>query len=121
MFALYHLATMIYQNQVGDANLSEVHPERIHPEMVQSLRIASGDVASHSLVESKRREDAEGGGQPLFPVPALFFCGGKGWRLGQVKNVRRCCRPWMPLKQIGAEYSPAAQGSARVWDRLMWD
>jgi hypothetical protein len=62
MFALHHLTTMVHQNKVGNANLSEVHPERIHPEVVESLRIASCYVASHSLVESKRREDTEGSG-----------------------------------------------------------
>jgi hypothetical protein len=34
MVALDDFASMIYQNQIRDANLTEVHPKGINPEMV---------------------------------------------------------------------------------------
>ena len=67
---------MIYQNQIGDANLAEVHAERVHPEMIEPLRIAGGDVAGDAFVKTEAGEQTKRGGEPLHAVTALF--GGRG-------------------------------------------
>src|SRR2546425_737610 len=67
---------MIYQNQIGDANLAEVHAERVHPEMIEPLRIAGGDMAGDAFVKTEAGEQTKRGGEPLHAVTALF--GGRG-------------------------------------------
>src|SRR5712691_10126816 len=64
----HHLALMIDEDQVGGADMPEVHSEGIDPEMVEALRIARGDVTSDPLVESIAGEEAEGRCQALFAV-----------------------------------------------------
>ena len=65
-------AGMIHQNQIGSANLAEVHAKGIHPEMIEALGIARGDVAGDAFVKAEPREEAKGGGEALFAVAALF-------------------------------------------------
>jgi hypothetical protein len=59
MLALDDLALMVHQNQVGRADLPEVHPEGIHPKMIPSFRIACGDVPGYSFIKSKTRKQAK--------------------------------------------------------------
>src|SRR5882672_4053419 len=40
ILSLDHVAAVIHQNQVGRADLPEVHPERVHPEVVKPFWIA---------------------------------------------------------------------------------
>src|SRR2546425_9657548 len=63
ILAFHHLAAMIHQDQVRDADLAEVHPERIHPEVIPAFWIAGGDVACHSFVEAEAGKEPEGSGK----------------------------------------------------------
>src|SRR5579864_7161702 len=89
--AFHHLATMIDENQIRGANLSEMHAERVDPEVIPPLRITRGDMTRDALVKSEQREETKCRGQPLFPMAALLFCRGKSWRGRKMKNVGRCC------------------------------
>src|SRR3989442_3694525 len=73
ILAFHHLAAMIHQDQVRDADLAEVHPERIHPEVIPAFWIAGGDVACHSFVEAEAGKEPEGSGKPLFAMLSLLF------------------------------------------------
>jgi len=70
------------QSQIPDANLPEVHPERIDPEVVQALRIASGDVSGNAFVEPEAREEPKGGGQSLLAMPTFLLKGCSPSQLG---------------------------------------
>ena len=75
----HDLAVVIHQNEVGDANLAEVHAEGIDPEMIEVFGVAGGDVSGDAFVESEAREQAEGAGQALLAMLALLFqCGKAG-------------------------------------------
>ena len=83
----HDLAVVVYQNQIGDANLAKVHAERIDPEMIEAFRVTGGDVPSDAFVESEAREQTEGAGQALLAVLALLGDRGKCWRSGDVERV----------------------------------
>ncbi len=80
----HHLSVVVYQNQIGGANLAEVHAEGIDPEMIEVFGIAGGDVSGDAFVESEAREQAEGAGQTLLAMPAFLVQRGKvgGLRAG---------------------------------------
>src|SRR5450631_3700240 len=88
MFALDNFATMVHQNQVRCADLTEMHPERIHPEMVWSFRIASRNVTGYSFIESETRKQAKCSGKHALAVQAFLGRRGKFRRL---RNVRYAC------------------------------
>ena len=71
--AVDDLAVVVDEDQVLDADLFEVHPERVHPEMVEQLGVSGGDVTRHPFVESKMPEQAKGGGEALLAVPSLVL------------------------------------------------
>ena len=48
-------------------------PNGIDPEVVEELGVAGGDVTGDALVEPEVPEQAEGGGEALFAVPALVL------------------------------------------------
>src|SRR5258708_4110932 len=73
MLAFHYFAFSIYQHQVRNANLAEVHAKRIHPEMIRPLRIARRDVPGNAFIETKLREQAKRSRQPLFAMPPLLF------------------------------------------------
>ncbi len=81
ILSFHHLASVIHQNQIGDANLAEMHAEGIDPKMIEPFRVAGRDVAGHSFVESEARKKAERAGQALLAMQALF---------GQSAELRRC-------------------------------
>jgi hypothetical protein len=83
----HDLALVIHQNEVGDANLTEVHAEGIDPEMIEAFGVASGDVASDAFIESESREQAEGTGQALLAMPAFLFQRGEPGGSGKVERV----------------------------------
>ncbi len=66
-------AVVPHQQQVADADVTEVHAERIDPEVVGQLGIARGDVARDALVEPEAAEQTERRRQVLFAVQALLF------------------------------------------------
>jgi hypothetical protein len=59
VFSFDDLALMIHKNQIQSANLPKVHSERVDPKMIELFRIARGDVASDTFVESETREKPE--------------------------------------------------------------
>ena len=71
--AVDHLALVVHQDEVLDADHLEVHAERVDPEVVEELGIPGGDVAGDALVEPEVPEEPEGGGQALLAVPALVL------------------------------------------------
>jgi hypothetical protein len=52
---LDHLAAMVHQNQIRDANPTEVHSEGIDPEVVQAFGIASGKRCGEGEQRTGRR------------------------------------------------------------------
>ena len=68
---VHDLATIVDEDEVLDADVLEVHPERIDPEVVEQLRVSCRDVTGYALVESEVSEQAECGGKALLAVPAL--------------------------------------------------
>jgi hypothetical protein len=66
------IASVIYENEIGSANLAEVHAKGIDPEMIEPLGIAGGDVAGDAFIEAEAREEAKRGGEALFAMAALF-------------------------------------------------
>jgi len=78
------IASMIYENQIGSANLAEVHAEGVHPEVIEPLGIAGGDVAGDAFIKAVAREEAKSGSEALFAVAALF--GGTG-KDGRARNA----------------------------------
>src|SRR5262249_60217213 len=67
------LRFMVDQDKVGDSNLAEIHPEGVDPEMILFFRVARGDVPRDAFVKPEFGEEAEGGGQPLFPMQPLLL------------------------------------------------
>jgi len=49
----HDLTLVIYQNQVRDTNLAEVHAKRIYPKVIAAFRITGGDMAGDSFIESE--------------------------------------------------------------------
>ena len=71
--ALDDLAGVVDADQVGDADVLEVHPERVDPEVVEVLGVAHGDVAGDALVEAELAEQPERRREPLLAVQALLL------------------------------------------------
>src|SRR4051794_37553469 len=78
--ALDNLAGIIHQDEVRDANMSEVKAEGVDPEVMRKLGIARGDVARDALAESEAGEEPEGPRQLLLTMAALLGEGLKYWR-----------------------------------------
>ena len=57
--ALDDLSLVVDQQQVGHADLAEMHREGIDPEVVAALRVPSGDVAGNPFVEPVLGEQTE--------------------------------------------------------------
>src|SRR5437588_7639278 len=74
---------VVYAQEVGRADVTEVHAVRIHPESVRVLGIASGDVAGYAPVKAMHREDPECGSEVLFPVHSLFLGRTEHRRVGE--------------------------------------
>ena len=79
--ALDDLAVVVHEDEVGHADLPEVHAERVHPEVIGALGIAGGDVAGHAFVEAEAREQPEGAGEALLAMQAFFSLGAEGRRV----------------------------------------
>src|SRR6266850_3610894 len=92
MLSLDHVAAVIHQNQVGRANLPEVHPERVHPEVVEPFRIARRDVPRYAFIESETRKEPEGRGQHPLAMQALLCGRGKLRRPRNVQYIGGCSR-----------------------------
>src|ERR1700704_6678660 len=83
----HDFAVIIHQDEIGSANLSEVHAKRIDPEMTEVFGVAGGDVSGNAFVESEAREQAESARQSLLAMTTFFFHGGKLRRSGNVERV----------------------------------
>ena len=86
--ALDDLAGVVDADQVGDADVLEVHPERVDPEAVEVLGVAHGDVPGDALVEPELAEQAERRGEALLAVQALLL---DGVELGKEAQVGKQC------------------------------
>jgi hypothetical protein len=88
--SLHYFAAMIDQDQVRHADLAEVLSVGIDPEVIGQLRIAGGNVAGHTFVETEAGEKPERSSQLLFPVLALLSRVGKGRRLRSAEGRGLC-------------------------------
>ena len=106
---------MVHQDQVGDADLSEVDAERVDPEPVRIAGIASGDVAGDAFVVSEPGEQAKRGSQALLAVAALLGYGAERWAVPEHSWLFRAlpsscnlllgddissARPWSNFRQF---------------------
>jgi hypothetical protein len=73
-------AAFVDENEVGDADVSEMHAEGVDPEAIGMFGVACGDVAGDAFAETEFGEEAEGGGETLLAVKAFFGRGGEGGR-----------------------------------------
>ena len=63
-----HIAFLVHEDQIGYANVCEMHAKRIHPEVVMNLRVADRDVICNTFAESELRKEAERRCQALLPM-----------------------------------------------------
>ena len=49
----HHIAAVVYTDQIGDFDLTEMHPKRIDPKSVGELWVTRRDVASHTFIKTK--------------------------------------------------------------------
>ena len=73
-------AVMVDEQQVRDADMAEIHAERVDPEMVGPFRVAHGDVAGGAMVEAVMGEEAQAGGEAAFTEQADFLNAWPGFR-----------------------------------------
>src|SRR6185369_12518274 len=92
--ALHYFAFVVYQHEVGHADLSEVNAERVDPEPLRIPRVAGRDVSGHSLVVSEARKQAKCGGQAFLAVAPLFGDGTENWRLRNILGSTWGFRHW---------------------------
>src|SRR5688572_5264625 len=84
MLTLDDVAPMIAADQIRDVDLAEVHAKGVHPERVGVLRIARGDVARETLIETELREQPKRSCETLLSMQPRFHHGGEsrhGWQL----------------------------------------
>ena len=86
--ALDHLAGVVDTDQVRDADVLEVHAERVEPEPVEVLGIAHRDVAGDTLVEPELAEQAERRGEALLAVQPFLL---HRVELGEEAQVGKRC------------------------------
>src|SRR5262245_9753954 len=79
------LAFVVDQDQIRDANLAEIHAERIDPEMVRLFGVARSDVPRDAFVKSEFGEETERRCQSPFPVQPLLFDRVESRRLRQIE------------------------------------
>ncbi len=109
------VTAVVDADEVGDADVLEVHPERVEPEAVEVLGIAHGDVAGDALVEPELAEQAERCRQALFAVEALLVDRVELGQEAQVGKQRRHDlnpRLWVG----GAPRASAGQTGAKLCD-----
>src|SRR6266478_3813362 len=86
--ALDDVTFIVDEEQIRDANLAEVHAERIDPEMIEALRIARGDMAGDAFVKSAARKKAGRAGELFFAMTPLLGGSGKHGRAGDALDLR---------------------------------
>ena len=83
--ALDHVAVVVDEEKVRDADHAEVTTERVHPEVVEQLGVTSSDVARGTLVVAELGPEPERGGQSLLAVESLLVDRGPSRRLTSVR------------------------------------
>ena len=72
MLAFDNFSVLVHQDQVRDADMTEMHTEGIDPEMIRSLRIARGNVPGHTFIKTELGKKTEGRGQAFFAVSSFL-------------------------------------------------
>ena len=85
-------AVVVDADQVGDANVLEVHQERVQPEPIGVLRVAHRDVPGHALVEAELAEETERRREPLLAMQPLGLDGVETGGVREVVERRRHAR-----------------------------
>ena len=49
----HHIATVVYTDQIGNFDLTEMHPKRVDPKSISELWVTCGDVASNPFIKTK--------------------------------------------------------------------
>ncbi|GAA3049400.1 hypothetical protein GCM10020000_32420 [Streptomyces olivoverticillatus] len=118
------LALVVDQDQIGDGDVLERHPEGIDPEVIRELRVTRGDVPRDAFLEAEPPEEPQSGREPLLTVPPLvrngvvlgrhgevkliggYGLGGGGLRFGlRHGGLLRMIRPWL-LRGYGRKLPP---------------
>ena len=119
--ALHHRAGVVDADEVGDADVLEVHAERVDPEPVQVLRIARGDVAGDALVEAELAEQPERRREPLLAVQPLLLDGvelGKEGQVGKQSSHGQILGPVLGRYSVGGHSARrASAGRIRAAER----
>src|SRR5438270_11293267 len=72
MIARDNVTVVVDEDEIRNADLSEVHAEGIDPEMVGPFRIPSGYMSRDAFVKTVPGEQTECGGQALFAMLTLL-------------------------------------------------
>jgi len=75
MLTLYDFTVRVHQDQVGRADMPEMHTKGIDPEMIRSRRIACRNVSGHAFVETEFGKQAERSGQAFFAMLSFLVYG----------------------------------------------
>src|SRR5580692_834491 len=106
VLAFDNFPVLVHQDQVRDADMTEMHTEGIDPEMIRSLRIARGNVPGYAFVETELGKKTEGRGQALFAVSSFFFHGCEPRNGGDFENTRGCGAHRTPRTKIRLIITP---------------
>ena len=109
VLAFDNFPALVHQNQVRDADVTEMHTEGIDPEMFRSFRIARGNVPGHTFVKTELGKKTEGRGQALFAVSSFLFHGCERRNGGDFEDTRGC----------GAHRTPRAKTSLIITPRRL--
>ena len=100
VLAFDDFAFSVHQDQVSDADMSEMHTEGIDPEMIRSFRISRGNVPGHTFIKTELGKETEGRGQAFFAVSSFLFHGCELRNGGDFENTRGCGAHITPRTKI---------------------
>ena len=73
--AINNIAIVVNENQIAHSHEPEAASEWVYPKVIRKLGVAHGDVPGDAFAEAQSPEHAQGTGQFLFALGALFFDG----------------------------------------------
>src|SRR5215472_1110061 len=116
VLAFDDFAFRVHQDQIGHADMPEMHTERIDPEVIRPLRIARRNVPGHALVETELGKKTKAGGQTFFAMLAFLPYRCELRNRGNFENICGCgthCAPHRKFSRIIAPrpYAPPQKRS----------
>src|SRR5215471_13154686 len=115
VLAFNDFAARVHQDQIGSADMPEMHAERIDPEVIRPLRIARRNVTGHALVETELGKKTKAGGQTFFAMPAFlpYRCELRNRR--NFENACRCGAHCTPRRKFIRIIAPRAMPATEAW------